>query len=180
MRWRSCSCVCTVLIASNKNYIQSLMLPGFFSPFFKAHTFCWFSLVANFIERNSQRVELYHKSVEYTRQQSRSRTLRAGILKISPVNPVQRWRISQIPQRSAYCFWFFLLLLPNDPVRLPEPQVSVYSLHDVMRVAIYKSFIILIPTLLSGGRRAGIRPDVLSKSLLLSLVSRWDPGRVLL
>lgn len=41
-------------------------------------------------------------------------------------------------------------LLPrNDPVGLPEPQVSVYSLHDVRRVAIYKSFIILLSLLYS-------------------------------
>lgn len=32
---------------------------------------------------------------------------------------------------------------------LPEPQVSVYSLHDVMRVAIYKSFIVPMSLLYS-------------------------------
>lgn len=48
------------------------------------------------------------------------------------------------------CVMFEILFsLCNDPVGLPEPQVSVYSLHDVMRVEIYKSFIILMSPLYS-------------------------------
>lgn len=39
--------------------------------------------------------------------------------------------------------------LLNDSVGLPEAKVSVYSLHDVMGVAIYKSFIVLISLLYS-------------------------------
>lgn len=42
-----------------------------------------------------------------------------------------------------------LFPLRNDPVGLPEPQVSVYSLHDVMRVVIYKSSIALVSQLYS-------------------------------
>lgn len=49
-----------------------------------------------------------------------------------------------------WCVMFQIFFpLRNDPVGLPEQQVSVYSLHDVMRVAIYKSFVVLVSQLYS-------------------------------
>lgn len=53
------------------------------------------------------------------------------------------------PPEGCVMFQIFFPLR-NDPVGLPEPQVSVYSLHDVMRgVVIYKSCIVLVSQLYS-------------------------------